>query len=71
MAGPDGNNLVRFDLDVEFRRPDGTTMWVQDTARAINDENGKSLYFEGALIDGPTRSRRKKSQRRVSGDGLT
>ena len=40
-----------FDFDVELRRGDGTTIWVQDTARAIRDERGQLLYYEGALID--------------------
>lgn len=40
-----------FDFDVEFKRADGSTIWVQDTARAIKDENGDLLYYEGALID--------------------
>lgn len=40
-----------FDFDVELRRADGTTIWVQDTARAIKDENGDLMYYEGALID--------------------
>jgi PAS domain S-box-containing protein len=39
------------DFDVELERPDGTTVWVQDTARAIRDANGRIAYFEGALID--------------------
>lgn len=39
------------DFDVELRRPDGTTVWVQDTARAIRGTNGHIEYFEGALID--------------------
>ena len=55
-------NGVVFDLDVEFRRPDGTTMWIQDTARAINDENGKALYFEGALIDVTDKVQAKKAK---------
>lgn len=40
-----------FDFDVEFRRADGSTIWVQDTARAIRDDEGELLYYEGALID--------------------
>lgn len=40
-----------FDFDVEFKRADGTTIWVQDTARAIRDDNGELMYYEGALID--------------------
>lgn len=40
-----------FDFDVEFKKADGNTIWVQDTARAIEDENGDLMYYEGALID--------------------
>ncbi len=40
-----------FDFDVELRRADGSTIWVQDTARAIRDDQGRLLYYEGALID--------------------
>ncbi len=39
------------DFDVELRRRDGSTFWVQDTARAIFDANGTLEYCEGALID--------------------
>ena len=42
---------VVYDFDVELRRPDGTTFWVQDAARAVRDESGAIIYFEGALID--------------------
>ena len=40
-----------FDFDVEFKRADGTTIWVQDTARAIRSDSGELMYYEGALID--------------------
>lgn len=40
-----------YDFDIELRRPDGTTFWVQDAAVAIRDESGAIVYFEGALID--------------------
>lgn len=42
---------VVYDFDVQLRRPDGTTIWVQDTARAIRDDSGLIQCFEGALID--------------------
>ena len=42
---------VIYDFDVELRRPDGSTFWVQDAARAVRDETGAIVYFEGALID--------------------
>ncbi len=40
-----------FDFDVELKCADGSTIWVQDTARAIRDDRGDLLYYEGALID--------------------
>lgn len=40
-----------LDFDIELRRRDGSTVWVQDTARAVYDEVGDLLYCEGALID--------------------
>lgn len=39
------------EFDVELRRRDGSTVWIQDTARAVFDEDGQMLYSEGALID--------------------
>ena len=39
------------DFEVELRRRDGSTFWVQDSARAIYDDEGNLLYCEGALID--------------------
>ncbi len=40
-----------LDFDLELRRRDGSTVWVQDTARAVLDEKGRLLYCEGGLID--------------------
>jgi PAS domain S-box-containing protein len=42
--------LVR-DFEVRFRRPDGSVIWVNDTARAVTDEQGKVLYYEGSMED--------------------
>lgn len=44
----DSGQVVEFEF--ELRRRDGTTVWVQDTARAVF-EDGTLLYSEGALID--------------------
>lgn len=46
-----GAEGVVYDFDVQLKRPDGSTIWVQDTARAIRDDKGRILHFEGALID--------------------
>lgn len=42
---------VVHEFDVELRRVDGSTVWVQDTARAVRDDEGKIIYYDGALID--------------------
>lgn len=42
---------VIYEFDVELRRRDGSTVWVSDTARAVRDESGEVLFYEGALID--------------------
>ncbi|MDX1468246.1 MAG: PAS domain-containing sensor histidine kinase [Acidimicrobiia bacterium] len=53
-----------FDFDVELRRADGSTVWVQDTARAVRDDRGAVRYYEGALIDvtEKVKARRAKDQ---------
>lgn len=42
---------VIFDFDVQLSRPDGETIWVRDSARAVRDEKGEIQYYEGSLID--------------------
>ena len=39
------------DFETRFRRQDGTVIWVNDTAQAFRDEQGKVLYYEGSLED--------------------
>lgn len=50
------------DFDVEFARPDGSTVWVQDTARTVKGPSGELLYFEGALIDVTEKVKAKKAK---------
>lgn len=50
------------EFDVELRRRDGTTVWIQDTARAVFDEDGQMLYSEGALIDVTERVKAKRAR---------
>lgn len=38
-------------------RQDGSVIWVQDTARAVRDEQGNVLYYEGSLEDITERKR--------------
>lgn len=55
-------NEVVHDLDVELRRRDGTTLWVRDTARAVRDESGELVYFEGSLVDVTDKIRIQRSR---------
>ena len=50
------------DFDVELRRRDGSTFWVQDTARAVFGTDGQLQYCEGALIDVTEKVRAKKAR---------
>ncbi|MGH8916227.1 MAG: PAS domain-containing sensor histidine kinase [Acidimicrobiia bacterium] len=42
---------VVLDFDVQLSRPDGMTIWVRDSARAIRDDDGDIQYYEGCLVD--------------------
>ncbi|MEX2251064.1 MAG: PAS domain-containing sensor histidine kinase [Acidimicrobiia bacterium] len=46
-----GATGVVYDFDIELIRPNGTTIWVRDSARVIRDQTGDVLYYEGSLID--------------------
>jgi diguanylate cyclase (GGDEF)-like protein/PAS domain S-box-containing protein len=37
--------------EAEFRRVDGSTFWGSLMARAVKDENGKVMFFDGVLED--------------------
>jgi PAS domain S-box-containing protein len=39
------------DDELQLRRKDGRTIWVYRTMRAIRDEKGKLLYYEGLIED--------------------
>ena len=39
------------DFECQLRRCDGTIIWVNDTARAVKDEQGQVLYYEGSVED--------------------
>jgi len=50
------------DFDVELRRRDGSSVWVQDTARAVYDDDGRLMYCEGALLDVTDKVKAKKAR---------
>jgi PAS domain S-box-containing protein len=49
--------------EVRFRRRDGTIIWVRDIARAVRDNNGQVLYYEGMWED---ITQRKQSEEELS-----
>ena len=52
----ESEGVVR-DFEVQLRRYDGTLIWVSDTARAVRDDRGQVLYYEGRLEDITERKR--------------
>jgi PAS domain S-box-containing protein len=42
---------VVLDFDLQLSRPDGKTIWVRDSARAVRDDKGEIQFYEGSLID--------------------
>ncbi len=39
------------DFELQLRRPDGSVIWVRDSARAVLDERDRVVCFEGVLQD--------------------
>jgi PAS domain S-box-containing protein len=52
------------DFEIRLRWHDGTVIWVNDTARAVRDEQGQVLYYEGSLEDITERKRFEEEIRR-------
>ncbi|RMG69608.1 MAG: PAS domain-containing sensor histidine kinase, partial [Chloroflexi bacterium] len=40
-----------YRLEVRLRRYDGTEIWAEDVARAVRDEQGDILFYDGSLQD--------------------
>ena len=38
-------------VEVKMKRRDGTPIWVLVSTRAVRDDQGRTLYYEGALLD--------------------
>lgn len=50
------------DFDFELRRQDGSTVWIQDSARAVFDEDGQLVFCDGALVDVTEKVRARKAR---------
>ncbi|MAE50543.1 MAG: PAS domain-containing sensor histidine kinase [Micavibrio sp.] len=46
-----GDNAEFYNHEVEVVRKDGRTIWVNENIRAVKDDNGNILYFEGSIED--------------------
>jgi PAS domain S-box-containing protein len=46
----ESRGVVR-DFETQIRRYDGTSIWVNDTARAVKDEQEHVQYYEGSIED--------------------
>ena len=55
---------VLRDFEVRLRRRDGTVIWVSDTARAVRDDQGQVLYYEGSVEDITERKEAEEELRR-------
>jgi PAS domain S-box-containing protein len=42
--------IVR-DFEVQFRKYDGTIIWVRDTGEAVRDDSGQVIYYNGNVED--------------------
>ncbi len=53
-------------FEAQLRQRDGTIIWMRDTARAIRDDEGQVLYYEGSLEDITERKRAEEALRQRS-----
>ncbi|MCW6035680.1 PAS domain S-box protein [Spirulina subsalsa FACHB-351] len=50
----------------QIRRRDGTVRWISENARAVHDETGRLLYYEGTVEDITERKQAEEDLRRFS-----
>ncbi|NJO19363.1 MAG: PAS domain S-box protein, partial [Spirulinaceae cyanobacterium RM2_2_10] len=53
-------------FESQIRRQDGTTIWISENARAVRDEQGTLLYFEGTVEDINERKRAEAALKRIN-----
>lgn len=54
------------DFEVQVRRRDGKVLWIKDSARAIRDEQGQVICYEGEIEDITERKRLEEAKRRLA-----
>jgi PAS domain S-box-containing protein len=63
IAERDG--IVR-NFEMQLQRLDGTIIWVRNTARAVRDSEGQTLYYEGSIEDISDRKQAEEEIRRLN-----
>jgi PAS domain S-box-containing protein len=66
LALTDREGTVR-DFEVQFRRYDGTIIWVKDTSEAVRDDQGRVLYYNGNVEDITERKMAEEALRESEG----
>ncbi|GAB7022335.1 EAL domain-containing protein [Salidesulfovibrio brasiliensis] len=52
------------DFELQVRRRDGRVVWVKESARKVDDQDGNLLYFEGSVEDITLRKKAEEQLRR-------
>jgi PAS domain S-box-containing protein len=58
----DANDVV-LEFEFEAYRKDGSSVWLSENVRAVRDESGEALYFEGTCLDITERRRAEEALR--------
>ncbi|MGD0918093.1 MAG: PAS domain S-box protein [Thermodesulfobacteriota bacterium] len=51
------------DFEAQFRRHDGTVIWIRDNCHTVRHDDGQALYHEGAIQDITERKRAEEALR--------
>lgn len=54
------------DFEVALRRHNGTILWARNSSRAVKDEDGRVLYYEGVLEDITERKHAERALRHLN-----
>lgn len=58
-------NAQPFELDLEYRRPDGQTGWVEARGEAVRDETGQIVRLRGTVLEITHRRQAEEARRRA------
>ena len=53
-------------LESAWKRRDGSTLWVRESARTVRDETGKTLFYEGTVEDSTERKHAEQLTRTLA-----